>query len=853
MKYRFTITVLKVVVFIAIATGTALFVNKLNNSGLELAAAETEEPVLPIAYVQTEGKNINRMNGYRQVMSTEFMRRGIVPVTDEKKVRFVVKDDTAYTESAAYELRSISGDTLIERGDAEGGTDMEGNRILDVTLRMDLSLNAEYALCLILNKDTETEVRYYTRIVRTKEVHMAKLLSFVYDFHGACFNKNYDPMEGNVVTKALTELENPSADSLAHVDLTSGYSALSYGDLKLVQITPTVPEVTELDDQYACITCSFVAESSEDNVRHCYRVNEYYTVCYNKSTDSVELLAFDRYMDSFFDEHSISTEGNGLMLGICCEDSVTYRSTENYRKCALVKQGQLWYYDYMESELLEVFSFPRGTYRDIRTLNPDCDINILDMDENGNIDFVVYGYISRGHHEGENGIMLLRFDNETRYVEEIFFLSCDQPFDVLKREAGRFTYYDKEGKVFYCLLHGALYSIDTETMEMTTLMSELPSDSYAVSADMRVVAYPTGENVLETDGIVIHDFSTGEEVKKTGEKNDRFKLLGFVNSDVIYGKAKKKDIIVTSYGEAIPPLYEIDIVNSAGEELKSYDKTGVYVMDAVVQTDTIYLSRAVKQNEFFKDTEPDYISYNRELTGEDIAIIEKADPLLMRVKLISFPNDMYVIADVDYRRVREKSRSNALQLKTAGSADILSYRVYDNAGFYGTYESCGKAILVVNELGNGLVADASGNTVYRYVEADSYNTVADKIRETKAKTKKETLLTCAYMCIRYLGYEAELSEVLAAESYEQAFADHTYGVGLNISGISLSTALYFLDRDCPFIANIGDGHYVLVISYNSTHIRYYDPVADEEVKVEREEFEELLSLSGNEMYTYASQ
>ena len=78
-------------------------------------------------------------------------------------------------------------------------------------------------------------------------------------------------------------------------------------------------------------------------------------------------------------------------------------------------------------------------------------------------------------------------------------------------------------------------------------------------------------------------------------------------------------------------------------------------------------------------------------------------------------------------------------------------------------------------------------------------------------------------------------------TFEKVFEDYTNGVGINISGISLSTALYFLDRDIPFAACIDDGRYVLVISYNSTHIRYYDPVLGAEVKVTRKAFENSLS------------
>jgi len=139
------------------------------------------------------------------------------------------------------------------------------------------------------------------------------------------------------------------------------------------------------------------------------------------------------------------------------------------------------------------------------------------------------------------------------------------------------------------------------------------------------------------------------------------------------------------------------------------------------------------------------------------------------------------------------------------------------------------------------------------LEATSYNTVADEINEVPCNNIRDSLMTCAYMCIDYIGSDVTQEEILQCESWEAAFEEYTYGVGMNVSGIDLQTALYFLDRDVPFTASIDDGRFVLVISYNSTHIRYYDPIEGGEIKVTRKSFEESLSKQSNTIYTYTSQ
>ena len=42
------------------------------------------------------------------------------------------------------------------------------------------------------------------------------------------------------------------------------------------------------------------------------------------------------------------------------------------------------------------------------------------MDEDGNIYFVVYGYMNRGVHEGKNGMSLYYYSAESMTTQELF-------------------------------------------------------------------------------------------------------------------------------------------------------------------------------------------------------------------------------------------------------------------------------------------------------------------------------------------------------------------------------------------------------------------------------------------------
>lgn len=839
--------------FIAVTVCTALLVNKINNINLESVSREMDEPVLPIVYCEFEDKVVNRMSGYTQVMSTSLMRDTIVPLNDKHGVNILVNDASGYGSSYSYELRSIAGDSLVENGEIEKGSLKNGYVQYSVSFRMDMKENQEYVLVFIINNEQGESARYYTRVVKLGEQYAKKVLEYAMEFHNTTFKKKVNESEGNLVYNSLSTTSEGTDYNLSHVDLSANYDMISWGGLNPIIVTGIVPSITEIDNEYAVIHLSYVIESFNDGVSHYFNVDEYYSASYDKNTNSVELLAFDRYQESLFDEEYISKDRNCISMGVATEQNVEYISASDSKKVAFVKEGQLWYYDYSTDVLTSVFSFSQGNYSDLRVINTNLDINIADMDDDGNIYFVVYGYMSRGKHEGKNGISLYYFTAADSKIQEKFFVECDETFDVMRQETGRFTYYDKKDNILYYLLDGAIYKVNLNDMSQNTMVFGIPSDKYIVSENRKIVAYPNAYADEDVSEIIVHNFDTGQEFVKSGSDNDRFLALGFVGNDLIFGVSNKNDVVVSSDGEAILPLYKLFVIAPEGEVLKEYSKNGIYIMNALVQEDTIYLKRAVKKNSFFEDTDADFISYKHDENKGSMSLVYYYDNSSMNLLDIVFPSDIYISGFAEYVMTKSKDAENYKELKVETDTVDKAFYVFNNSGYDGEYVSAGRSILAVIENGTGLVVDSNGNTIYRSIEATGYNTIADDIDEYPCENNDESLMTCAYMCIEYIDNKVEYQDIMACEDWESAFSEYTLGVGINISGIDLSTALYFLDRDVPFAARIDDGRYVLVISYNSSHIRYYDPVQDEEVKVTREEFEEALSLQGNTMYTYTSQ
>ena len=106
------------------------------------------------------------------------------------------------------------------------------------------------------------------------------------------------------------------------------------------------------------------------------------------------------------------------------------------------------------------------------------------------------------------------------------------------------------------------------------------------------------------------------------------------------------------------------------------------------------------------------------------------------------------------------------------------------------------------------------------------------------------------MCTLAADLPSNYDEVRAMDNWMESFEMYGTDVkGINISGVKLDTAIGYLSDGYPFAARLSD-RYVLVVSYNDDFIRYYDPIEDQEVRLQRYLFQIKCEDEGNEFYTF---
>ena len=148
------------------------------------------------------------------------------------------------------------------------------------------------------------------------------------------------------------------------------------------------------------------------------------------------LLNFERTMEEIFRAENGSITEDTINLGIR-SGNVEYQTNEAGSVVAFVQEGELWSYNQAENTLAKVFSFRGYEGIDERENHGEHDIKIVSIDEAGSMEYIVYGYMNRGIHEGCVGIAVYHYDSLANSNEEQVFIPSDMSFEVMKSELGQ--------------------------------------------------------------------------------------------------------------------------------------------------------------------------------------------------------------------------------------------------------------------------------------------------------------------------------------------------------------------------------------------------------------------------------
>ena len=833
---------IKAVVLIIIFIAAVLIFGKLTNHNNEDMTTEMEEAKLPVISLYQNDTEMNRLHGYVNEMNAAYMRDTITPIPKDRLLPIVIQTYETPVDAISYEIRSLDASRLIANAEVASYKEEQGKIHAELEIQNLLEKGTEYLLILRLESGSES-ICYYTRIIE-QESHVEECIDFVLDFHDKTFNKE-------TTGSLATYMEKTTGDNstLHYVSLNSSLKQLGWADFEGERLAKPIPSVKEITDTYNVIVLDYVVTRVGDNGEsEYYNIEEYYRVRY--TTNRIYLLNFERVMEQIFRGESCQPYEQYLPLGIRSGE-VEYRTNESATAAAFVQEGELWSYHMQANTLAKVFSFRGYEGIDERENYGEHDIKIAGVDETGSVDYLVYGYMNRGVHEGEVGLAVYHYDSVSNTNEEQVFIASDKSYQMLKAELGQLMYVNEAGELFL-MMNGTVYGVELGTRNVREVVNNLQEGAYAVSNSGRYIAWCEAKKGMGGSVIRVMDLSDMVTTEISAENGTLVKPLGFMEEDFVYGIARESDIFADAVGSVAFPMYQVKIVDVTQEaltELKIYEKTGYYVDGVQIEGSAMYLERMRKSGTDYVPAEGDMIM-NRESEAGGAAEIatavseEKQTEVLLKFQEVLNEKTPKLLTPKETILLEERVAS----LPQKGDAG--NYYVYVKGDIVASTENVAEAVKLANET-MGVVIDSD----QRYIWKRARKTAQPRLSDIAASTEDASagsIAQCMNVMLQKEGLNMNVQALLESGETPKSVLRNTLKerTVLDLTGCSTDEILYYVSLGTPVFAMTGNDSAVLVVGYDSTGVLLYEPGTDATVRKTLAEADALFANAGNVFFTY---
>lgn len=832
--------ILKLIAFVSVFIISLVVIGLYMNKGNTDMTAPMSGATLPTVAISVNDMEINLMRGYTDVMEPAGMREGITIMGEQRQVDAVIHSHGQEIKSAAYEVRSIDGSRLIENtpmtGLQKNGSDLSASfRIKDL-----IEEGQEYSLIFVLTLEDGREVRYYTRVIQA-EYYLAEKLDFVRQFSEATFD--YELLKE--YSKYLEPNSSGNNSTLAAVNIHSSVSQVAWGGLSVKRETEPEVQIREIAPQTASIVLSYLVSYLQNEKQVFARVEEYYRIRY--TADRMYLLDYDRNAEQLLEESAWSFSNDKINIGIASADMELLES-DGGTIFAFSHGGTLYSYNNSDNKLAVLFTFFDETGNDERTWNDDHGFKILQVDETGNVTFLVHGYMNRGRHEGSCGVQVCYYSSTLNVTEEMAFIPYTKSAQILKADMENLSYVNGKNDL-YLMMDGSIYHIGLEDKRSDIVVRGLSEESYRVSSDGSMLVWKEGGEEFFGEQLMLMDLNSGKVEKIEAGNGNAIRPLGFMGTDLIYGVASKEDIYVNSLGDTVFPMYRVVIYDFEGTVLKNYEQPEAYVTACTIEGNQINLERVRRSGDGFESMEADQILYSDEIPSSrnyvDTAVTENLQTIVQ----------IALKSQVDSKKIKILTPKEVLfegsrEVVLSGEEHPARYYVYGKTGVEDIFASPAAAVQLAYEKAGAVTAE-DGAYVFKRDRLHTSNQIM-AITGEMMEDGESSLEVCLNAILRFEGLMRDSGYLLdSGKDITEILEENLEGRKiLNLQGCSLDMVLYYPDREIPVLAVLEDGSAVLITGFNEQNVVIMNPQTGDVAKKGLNDARAWFAENGNQFIAY---
>ncbi|MGB4661598.1 MAG: hypothetical protein WBI07_20660 [Mobilitalea sp.] len=802
----------------------------------------------PLVTIKTGNNTINLLHGYSTNLPANTLRESVTLLGTEQDFKVLIDQEKTDIKKLNYEVREFDGNALIETDSVSVFEDDKDVRIAKIKIKAELEQEKEYAVKITLITSESVKLYYYQRIKIYDSAHLDEELEFITNFHNALLDKE----KAESIAKYLEPSDKADDSTLAYVNINSSFDLVSWGDLKPKILTEVVPTIREIYEDTTMVELSYVAEIEVSGKAEQYRIVEFYRVRY--ASDRMYLLNYERTMESIFDISLASLAKNELKLGVTSNLEVPFLAGDDGTKLAFIRNRELYFYNLEDNELTKVFSFWQQDTDYLRELYDQHDIRILSMDVEGNIDFMVYGYMNRGQYEGRVAVILYRFTRSDNRIEELINIPVEESFQTLKEKISDLAFVN-EKETFYIHAYDTIYSYNLITNKLSEIAVGIEKEQVVVLKDINYVAWQEISDPKLSKSICIMNLETGKKETITAPEGYSIRLMDSIDSNIIYGYVKEDDIVTMLDGSLMAPLSTVEIASVDKKVLKSYSKKGYYTSDLEVKDNIVELHRVVKADSNGQDTytaaSDDFIMNQIEEQTELVGVTKRVTKEALTEYYLDLPEGFILN---DYPKMITTVNTVIAQdptvrlLENEESAE--GYYPYITGGIEGSYKKASEAIAVANDR-IGVVLNNKNQLVWERGVKKVKNTISEFEEMSWQASSSNTIENCIKLLLSYQKKEVSLKKLsVSGTSMYDVLAKYSTNTPVCLTGTSMDDVLYYVSRGRPVIAMTDIDSAVIIYGYDEFNIMILNPASGNVKKMGIKDSAALFEAAGNVFMSY---
>lgn len=758
------------------------------------AAGVENTAKLPTVEVDVNGMTGICWTGYIQKMEIATLRDGIIPVR-EWSIPVHIELKGEIVSQISWQIRDVDGENLVHQATVSHWS--QGQDSIDVTLDIPIIVEEqkEYYVTVILSTRNWENIYYYNRFIINPSTPYEEQLDFVEHFHNAALNMG----DSSDLTSYLDSSSAEDNTNLGYVTAQASKDQIMWSQLNPVQTGTEQLKVVDFNDEYlGCYELDFtVTAEDEYGVSRIYDAKEVFRVRLDE--DGITLVDYVRMVSERFVPDKYTLTGGLINTGVQPVEEMNSLTNESESVAVFEASGNLWYLNQKEDKIRSLVSFEERDW--------NHGYRLLNLDKDGNLTFLLYGYMSEGAHVGRTGVALYQYDAKEQVLEEIMFICYDKSSDYLEECVEKLAYVNHDSQL-YLMLDDCLYSMSYISNESVVLAEGLRDYNYVLSDIGDMIAWNVGGTAQNAESIKLVNMETGQNTVLKGPEGTYVKAVGFVGDDFIYAVIEKDNIIANWAGDVSYAASYVVIVDNEMNVVREYGIDGQYFTDISLKGGmmTFECSERLADGSFEKVGD-DYMVNQQTAEIHELDVWQSTSSLKEKELVLSFNNAVTQGFQTELLKSAEAAEERGLA-HVFDNSDY--YYVYGECGYAGSYLSLGDAIMAAYEA-QGYVASSDGEYLYK--------------RKTTQNWRSLTGMTVEELQTFLMQYEN--------------------GKGMDISGVSLERALSFLGSGEYWLYAGVEEEWVFITEFMDGYTTYMDVETGEETKEFQEDLQELIEESGN--------